>query len=1475
MVRLIVGTDGPDTLEGDPDTLEEIRGGEGNDRLLSVSTATGGIDVLFGEGGDDSILAGGIASTSDGGPGNDTITVTATGFNTIIGGDANDVLLGGPGQDYLAGDEDEFLGFPGPATGNDVLVGGDGSDILFGGPGDDLIEPDAPAETVGDFVFAGDGIDTLVLPGRPDQYDIFFDAALRVYRAIELVGAVALTDIEFSDVEQVSFGLDAVALKAGEVPLALADLTVLLPVAGNRPTIALSDTIEAAVGAIVIPIGVADLLANDFDAEGDALVLGGFDTGSAPATFQVLPDAAGIAAAGYDPARYAGGLILMTLATPFTPTLTFHYTPFDPVHGLDGSTGIITVVAAPQTGAADDLLRGTIAGGEIIRLDTLLANDVPGLTITGLVGGVEIAPGITQLNRSNGSFVLDLAAQTIRFTHANSGPDLISFDYTAADARGTVFTATVQIQADNHAPEAFDRSITVRPGVTTTVLLNDLVAGGGNRDPDGDPLILAGYDLVVPGAFGSVAYFADRIEFTPTAGYVGGYAFDYFIQDVPDLLGAERDVPRVGALLSFVPTAPTRPPVAGDDTVTTRHDSLLSILVADLLANDSDPDGGALSIIALTGAANGLISFDVTGRLSYVPNPGFAGTDSFSYEVSNGTLSSVATVTVQVTNIAPVTADDAFTTRPNLGGILSLADLAGNDVDADGDALVLTAVSGATNGSVLLNGDSIVYAPAAGFVGRDSFTYTISDGIASSTATVTFDVVNGAPVAGTLGPIDIRPRVPLSVDVDVLLAGVTDPDGDALRIFGVVFADHGQVDFDGVQFVYRSEPGYSGPDRFGYLATDGVAEAEGSVLINVVNSAPVAGTLGPIDIRPGVPLSVDVNVLLAGVTDADSDPLSVFGVVFAKHGQVDFDGVQFVYRSEPGYTGPDSFGYLVTDGTTEVEGRVLINVVNRAPIAVADGPYDIRPGVPLSIDTGVLLANDSDPDFDPLRIFGVVFADHGHVDFDGVQFVYRAPAGYSGPDRFGYLVTDGTAEVEGTVLINVIGDAPIATPDAFAVRHDATLAIAAAALLANDRDPQSDPLIVAAVTQPGHGSLTLQADGSYAYQPDPGFVGLDSFTYAAGDGTNQSAFATVTIDVTNAAPAVPDPAVTIPSGGAITLQPLDLLAGATDPDGDPLTIFATGAAVGGSVVLTAAGVVFTPDVGFVGAASFGFTVSDGFGGTDTALLRLAVLQAPVPGGGGLLTAGPGNNVIDLSFVPQPLRMLGGRGSDDLTGGSGNDTLVGGPSDDTLRGSDGDDAYRVDSAGDVIVEAPSGGIDLVRTGIDWTLGAEIESLVLLGSAGLRGSGNALDNLIRGNAGDNLLEGLAGDDTVRGGDGADTLIGGLGADQLDGDRGMDVFRYGSPAAGGDTIVGYVGRDDAIEVSAGGFGGGLTEGMNLLAASRYVSGAGVTANQAFGQFLFDTTTQMLSWDADGTGAAAAVLIADLTGARQWTGAEISVIA
>ena len=137
-------------------------------------------------------------------------------------------------------------------------------------------------------------------------------------------------------------------------------------------------------------------------------------------------------------------------------------------------------------------------------------------------------------------------------------------------------------------------------------------------------------------------------------------------------------------------------------------------------------------------------------------------------------------------------------------------------------------------------------------------------------------------------------------------------------------------------------------------------------------------------------------------------------------------------------------------------------------------------------------------------------------------------------------------------------------------------------------------------------------------------------------------------------------------------------------------------------------------------------------------------------------------------------LWGKSGADRLVGGAGNDWLDGGGGADILEGGPGDDGYRID-AEDQVIELPGEGIDLIYSSQSYTLGQEVERLMLEGMAAIDGTGNELDNRIYGNDNDNVLSGLVGNDSLYGKAGNDILMGGGGDDSLNGDDGDDEYRF----------------------------------------------------------------------------------------------------
>ena len=182
-----------------------------------------------------------------------------------------------------------------------------------------------------------------------------------------------------------------------------------------------------------------------------------------------------------------------------------------------------------------------------------------------------------------------------------------------------------------------------------------------------------------------------------------------------------------------------------------------------------------------------------------------------------------------------------------------------------------------------------------------------------------------------------------------------------------------------------------------------------------------------------------------------------------------------------------------------------------------------------------------------------------------------------------------------------------------------------------------------------------------------------------------------------------------------------------------------------------------------------------------------------------------------------LKLSGNTLTNKLIGNGGNNILDGAAGADTLVGGAGNDTYTVDVAGDVVKEDADQGVDTILSAVTYTASAHVENLTLTGSAGVKATGNALDNVLTGNSGANALDGAAGNDTLDGGAGNDSLTGGVGADFLTGGTGSDqfVFAAGSTVLtiGGSGNAGTLAGHDRISDFALGFVTGAQDKIDTI--------------------------------------------------------------
>ncbi len=807
-------------------------------------------------------------------------------------------------------------------------------------------------------------------------------------------------------------------------------------------------------------------------------------------------------------------------------------------------------------------------------------------------------------------------------TSSFTGTD--SFTYRASDGVTTSAIGTVTLTVTNQAPVANPESYSPTMSLPLTVAAPGVL--GNDDDPNGDPLSA---QVVTGPAHGNVSLASNGgFTYQPDLLYLGSDSFTYRVSD-----GSSWSAPATVTLGVINAT-----PVANDDSATTLHDTGTG---GDVLANDSDANGHALTVALVGDVTHGSLSLDADGSWTYDPDPSYVGTDTFTYRASDGAATSnLATVTITVRNGDPVAGDDAYSVHH--ADVLTVAGpgVLTDDSDPDGDPISPTLVGDVAHGSLVFGTDGgFAYDPDPGYTGDDSFTYTVDDGIATSNlATVTITVRNGDPVAGD-DAYSVHHADVLTVAGPGVLTDDSDPDGDPISPTLVGDVAHGSLVFgtDG-GFAYDPDPGYTGDDSFTYTVDDGIATSNlATVTITVRNGDPVAGD-DAYSVHHADVLTVAGPGVLTDDSDPDGDPISPTLVGDVAHGSLVFgtDG-GFAYDPDPGYTGDDSFTYTVDDGiATSNLATVTITVRNGDPVA-GDDAYSVHHGDVLTVAGPGVLTDDSDPDGDPISPTLVGDVAHGSLVFgtDG-GFAYDPDPGYTGDDSFTYTVDDGIATSNlATVTITVRNGDPVAGDDAYSVHHGDVLTVAGPGVLTDDSDPDGDPISPTLVGDVAHGSLVFGTDGGFAYDPDPGYTGDDSFTYTVDDGIATSNLATVTITVRNGDPVAGDDAYSVHHDRQLVVPAPGVLGNDDDPDGDPLDVVVTAPPLHGTLSLSSTGrIVYLPDEGFVGVDTFSYTVSDGVA-TSTATVTLTVTNAaPVAesdsyamAADGTLTIGTGAGVL--------------------------------------------------------------------------------------------------------------------------------------------------------------------------------------------------------------------------------------------------------
>jgi len=258
-------------------------------------------------------------------------------------------------------------------------------------------------------------------------------------------------------------------------------------------------------------------------------------------------------------------------------------------------------------------------------------------------------------------------------------------------------------------------------------------------------------------------------------------------------------------------------------------------------------------------------------------------------------------------------------------------------------------------------------------------------------------------------------------------------------------------------------------------------------ITRIINRPPVAQN-DSYTINEDTVLTVAAPGVLTNDSDPDGNILKAILVTGTVHGTLTLGtNGSFTYTPATNYNGGDSFTYKANDGITNSGiATVTITVlpVNDAPVAVNDS-YTTPEDTTLNITAPGVLANDSDPDGDALKAILVTGPAHGILTLNSNGgFSYTPANNYVGGDNFTYKANDGTANsgiATANITVTPVNDRPVALNDAYTTPEDTALNISAPGVLGNDSDADGDALTAMLLSNPTHGTLTFNTDGSSLY----------------------------------------------------------------------------------------------------------------------------------------------------------------------------------------------------------------------------------------------------------------------------------------------------------------------------------------------------------------------------------------------------------
>ncbi|MGL1219618.1 tandem-95 repeat protein, partial [Vibrio parahaemolyticus] len=801
-----------------------------------------------------------------------------------------------------------------------------------------------------------------------------------------------------------------------------AKVTVTVKPVNDSP-VAVDDTVSTQEDTVV----TIDVLTNDTDVDGDKLSIESASVPKEQGTVEVVD-----------------GKLVFTPAENFNGDAEITYTVTD---GELTDEAKVTVTVNPvndaptiKVDAVESITEDAVSTDTVVATLTVRDTDTPEDQLT-----------VSLENNSNGYFVL--VGDEVKLTQAgvdavnNDELNLKDLTISASVSDGVNPTAN---DSDSLVVNRVNDAPTVENAIADQVLSEDFDAYTIDLNEvfkDSDSSL----EFSVSGNSNVLVSIENGIvTISPTADWNGS--------EILTFKATDPSGESISQTVNFT-VAPVADIVADKATVVEDTPTIIKVL-----GNDTfEGDGKVVSLDTNNGPANGTVSVNPDGSVTYTPNDNYVGKDTFTYVVTSGGVSESTAVEVNVTpvNDAPVAKDDIATTQEDTAVTI---DVLPNDTDIDGDTLRIDSASVPSDqGTVEIVDGKLVFTPAENFNGNAEITYTVTDGSLTDQATVkvTVNAVNDTPVveSNLADQTLAEDFTTYTIDLNTAFSDVDNVDGELT--FSVSGNSNVLVSIENGIATISPTADWNGSETLTFTATDPSGESVSQTVDFTV--APVvdieADSADVVEDTPTI-----INVLGNDTFEGKDKVVSLDAENGPKNGTVivNNDGT-VTYTPDDNYVGKDTFTYVVTSGGVSESTTVTVNVtpVNDAPVA-KDDIATTQEDTAVTID---VLPNDTDVDGDKLSIQSASVPEaQGKVEIVDGKLVFTPAENFNGHAEIIYTVTDGelTDEAKVTVTVNPVNDAPTIKVDAVeSITEDAVSTdTVVATLTVRDTDTPEDQLTV-------------------------------------------------------------------------------------------------------------------------------------------------------------------------------------------------------------------------------------------------------------------------------------------------------------------------------------------------------------------------------------------------------------------------------